>query len=260
MNPIAEQATSFSAAAEAAPTIDLSTPKFVLPLGRGRSGKSLLARWLVERARSQRREVVVADADRITPSLSPYFQDALRLSGRSEPDVLAWFCAIGDRQIDERLSAVVDLGPGADTLDDLRKLGCLSVLADAQIRQIAIHVVGPNPADLSYLAYLDKLLPFATTIIVLNEALSDRSPETAFDQVIAHHLVTNAISRGAKTIRMPTLHRSSDIEVQRLSFAAAKAGLSPVGAARISPFTSEYTALWLQKMETNFAPVAHLLP
>ena len=169
MNLMDEQATSFSATIETAPAIDLSTPKFVLLLGRGRGGKSLLARWLVGRARSQRRDIIVADADRINPSLAPYFQDALCLSGHSEDEILDWFSAVFSRQFTEKLSSVVDLGPGATPLEDLSALGVLSFLGEAGIQPVAVHLVGTNPADLSYLPYLDKLLPSAATIIVLNK-------------------------------------------------------------------------------------------
>ena len=145
MNSIAERATSFSTAVETSPAIDLSTPKFVLPFGRGRTGKSLLARWLVERARSQHRHVIAGDADPINPSLAPYFQDTLCLSSHMKNGLYSLgFPRFCDRQIAEKLSSVVDLGPGGAPIDDLSKLGRFSVLDAAHIRPIAIHLVGPR--------------------------------------------------------------------------------------------------------------------
>jgi hypothetical protein len=52
-------------------------PQFIVPLGRGARGKSWWARWAIERAQSQGREIVVADADRTNPTLSSYFEGGL---------------------------------------------------------------------------------------------------------------------------------------------------------------------------------------
>ncbi len=61
-----------SSSAAANPKPEASTPKLILPVGRGSRGKTFLARWLIDRAQMQGREIVVADADSTNPSLGGY--------------------------------------------------------------------------------------------------------------------------------------------------------------------------------------------
>src|SRR5271157_4115824 len=57
--------------------------RLILALGRGKSGKTLWSRWLVETMRARGVTPVAADADWSTPGLSRHDEDAVRLG--SEP-------------------------------------------------------------------------------------------------------------------------------------------------------------------------------
>ena len=57
--------------------------RLILALGRGKSGKTLWSRWLVETMRARGVSPVAADADWSTPGLSRHYEDAVRLG--SEP-------------------------------------------------------------------------------------------------------------------------------------------------------------------------------
>ena len=67
-----------SSSAAANPKPEASAPKLILPVGRGSRGKTFLARWLIDRAQMQGREIVVADADRTNPSLAGYLNGVQR--------------------------------------------------------------------------------------------------------------------------------------------------------------------------------------
>ena len=64
--------------AVAAPSPDVEIrPKLILLLGRGSRGKTLLARWMIDRAANAGRTIVAADGDRTNRTLARYFVHAV---------------------------------------------------------------------------------------------------------------------------------------------------------------------------------------
>src|ERR1700760_2601714 len=98
--------------AAALPPAAITEPKFIVPLGRGSRGKSWWARWAIERAQNQGREVVVADADRTNPTLSTYFEGVTAPLSADDRDVREWLAAFVEAQIEQRFTALLDLGGG----------------------------------------------------------------------------------------------------------------------------------------------------
>jgi hypothetical protein len=75
MSPIVERdAIDSITAATAGRTIECR-PKMIISLGRSGRGKSSWVRWLVDRSYSRGEQLVIADADRINPSLSRHYDD-----------------------------------------------------------------------------------------------------------------------------------------------------------------------------------------
>jgi hypothetical protein len=243
-----------------------SEPKLVVPLGRGSRGKSLWARWAVERAQSEGREVVVADADRTNPTLGGYFEAVVTPPSADDRDVREWLATFIEAQIDARFTAVLDLGGGDLVLKRIaREIQLVPFLREHGIRPVAVHLLGPDADDLAYLRDVetDGLFAPEATVIVFNEALvpSHRTPSTAFTETVqGHPILAKTLDRGAKLVWMPRLEPAQEIDTRRLTFAAAEVSKVKEGQTPIGPWKRQQITLWRRSMEAAFAPVADWLP
>ena len=87
-------------------------PVLAVGLGRGFGGKSTGLSELVWRARDQGRDVIVADGDTRSRTLAGLFPEATSPATDELPDVKEWLSGILNRMVEERRSAVLDLGGG----------------------------------------------------------------------------------------------------------------------------------------------------
>src|ERR1700744_5207634 len=170
--------------AAALPPAAITEPKFIVPLGRGSRGTSWWARWAVERGQSQGRAVVVAYADRPTPPLSNYFEGVTAPPSADDRDVREWLAAFVEAQIEQRFTALLDLGGGDLILKRIaREMSLVDFLGQHGIRPIAVHLLGPDADDLAYLRDVetDNLFAPEATVLIFNEALvpSHRTPRAA---------------------------------------------------------------------------------
>lgn len=241
-------------------------PQFIVPLGRGARGKSWWARWSIERAQSQGREIVVADADRTNPTLSSYFEGVSAPPSADDRDVREWLAAFVEAQIEQRFTAVLDFGGGDLILKRIaREMSLVDFLGQHGIRPVAVHLLGPDADDLAYLRDVeaDNLFAPEATILIFNEALVPihRTPRAAFTETIqAHPILAKTLERGARLVWMPRLEPAQDIDTRRLTFAEAEASAVKEGQAPIGPWKRQQIATWRRAMETAFAPVAEWLP
>lgn len=236
--------------------------KLILPFGRGCSGKSLWARWLIDRSRSRNQPLLAGDADLINPSLEPYFDGTVTPRGDHEAALTDWFASIYDHQLADQRSAIADLGPYTRLLGKaIKQLAAISSLETCLVEPVAVHLIGPDPGDLAYLRHYRELLAPEKTILVLNERTraSQLATATAFQPIIEHPLFTAALARGAKVVSMPHLPFAYELEAPRLTFSAVDAGHSTNGLPRIGIGQRLFVARWLRDMEHNFAPVASWL-
>lgn len=249
---------------EASSNPEPSTPKLILPLGRGARGKTFLARWLIDRAHMQGRAIVVADADRTNPSLGGYLDGVLTPPSADENDMRDWFKAICEQQMVERFNLLIDLGGGDLLLKQLaRRIGLVPFLKANGIDVVAIHLIGPERDDLAYLRDLetDGLVAPEATILVLNESLAPQnlSIKAAFQPVFEHPIFKAALTRGARLVWMPRLDIAHEINARRLLFTAAEAGAATEELPPLGPWNRQLIAMWLQAMEHNFTSVASWL-
>lgn len=241
-------------------------PSFIVPQGRGGRGKTWWIRWAVERAQSQGREVVVADADRTNATLSAYFDGVVTPPSADDRDVREWLAAFIEQQIESRFTAVMDFGGGDLILKRVaREIGLVEFLAQHGIRPVAVHLIGPDRDDLAYLQDVETDGVFApdATILVLNEALvpPHKTAASAFAETVrSHPILEQTIARGARLVTMPRLEPASEIDLRRLTFAAAEASRVKEGQAPIGVWKRQQIALWRRAMEAAFAPVADWLP
>ncbi|NPD69995.1 hypothetical protein HN018_27390 (plasmid) [Lichenicola cladoniae] len=252
--------------AKPAPTVSTQIPSFIVPLGRGGRGKTWWIRWVVERAQSQGREIVVADADRTNATLSAYFEGVVSPPSADDRDVREWLAAFVEQQIESRFTSVLDFGGGDLILKRVaREIGLVDFLLEHGIRPIAVHLIGPDRDDLAYLQEVERDGVFApeATILVLNEALVSphKTAATAFAETVrSHPILEQTVARGARLVTMPRLEPASEIDMRRLTFAAAEAGRVKPGQDPIGPWKRQQIALWRRSMEEAFAPVADWLP
>ncbi len=261
MTAKSDKAASSSPKTETQSELAQARPKLILPLGRGHNGKSFWARWLIDRAQTRGREIVVADADRTNPALAAYFGGVLTPPSAEPDDMEAWFIALCEQQAEKRFNAVIDLGGGDQLLKSLgRQLDFANFFEELGVEPVAVYLLTPDLDDLAFLRDLeaDGLFAPEATILVLNEGRADgrKSFETAFSAVLGHSIFTAAMKRGARPIAMPRLAYASESDVRRLTLSAARAGRSSDGRPPLGVAQRQFIAKWLRDMEQNFAPVA----
>jgi hypothetical protein len=258
--PVADVASENSSVA-AAP----ARPKFIVPLGRGSRGKTLWMRWAIERAQDQGRSVVVADADRTNATLSAYFAGVLTPPSADDDDVHDWFASLCEQQIEDRFTALIDLGGGDLMLKRMAREATLAELLETNgIEVVAVHLIGPDRDDLAYLRDMEEGGLFAptATMLVLNEGLlpKGRSSQAGFQTVRESPIFLAALKRGAQLVWMPRLTPAHEVDERRITFAAAEASKVKEGQKPIGPFNRQIIANWRRAMEQNFAPVSAWLP
>jgi hypothetical protein len=249
----------------AAQTEQPSQPKLVVPLGRGSRGKTVFVRWAAERALSEGRNPVLADADRTNQELAGYFDGVVTPPSADELDMREWLAAFLEQQIEETFSAFLDLGGGDLILKTVaREMQLVRFLQQYGVQPVAVHFIGPELEDLAYLRDVEQNGVFAppATVLVLNEAVvpASRPVKAAFEPVLTHAIFKAALERGAKPVWMPRLACIHEVNQRRMTFGAARDGQLKDNQKPIGPWNRQLVAMWLREMESNFAPVADWLP
>jgi hypothetical protein len=246
---------------------NLSTKKKVIFfVGRGKTGKTTLIRWLSETALASDGSFLMADMDPTNDTFSKYIEGVSRPSDPSDPVLaLKWLDRLLQHAIQTNMSVLVDLGGGDTTLRRLvaQLPDLVSMFEAAGFAIIVFYTVGPQEEDLSPLATLESLgLRPTATAIVLNEGLVElgEARDTAFARIVRHSAFVNAVSRGAIPVWMPKLLPAAQIEMRRLHFRDAAAGHSGQGKTPLGPFDRARVSTWLVAMEANFAGIETWLP
>lgn len=242
-----------------------SRPKLIIPLGRGNTGKTVLLRWLAERAAQNGRDLKLADGDPTNATLAEYFPNTVRPPSTNQQDRRDWFEALLEKQIEEGGSMAVDFGGGDLILKrQAAELELTDFLDSSGIEVVALHLIGPNLDDLAYLGEVERDQLFApkATVLVINEGLVPlgRSERTAFEPIVSHPIFTAAIGRGAKWVRMPRLACVQEVENRRISFIQAEMAETGRGLPALGVINRQRVALWRKEMETEFEAVSDWLP
>lgn len=245
--PIAEEARP--------PALDLSgQPKVWFLIGRGRIGKTMLARWAADIVEAKDGQVICAAADPVNRSLRLYRSEVAEPPSSDPADVAEWLQELLLFTIREKTSALVDLGGGSTALD--RLLADMPDLAEVMqaegVAPVAMHVIGSDPHDLVPLAAMEAagFKPRATAIVC--NLLTGRPDR--FAAVLRHSAVGAALARGAERIWMPALTPDAArmVDAKRLQF-------TKVGNA-LGPFAGASVRQWLAGMEAAFQRIASWLP
>jgi hypothetical protein len=240
----------------------MDKPKVWLTIGRGKTGKTTLIRFLVEETIGAGRQVVIADVDRTNATLTSYFEGVQRPPEGDESSVSAWLERLLTFIMAKTLSAYIDLGGGDTTLRrlvaEVRDL--VAMLEAAGVAVVAAYLLGPQTDDLSPLATLENAgFQSAATALVLNEGLIEASlpREEAFARVLRHSVFREVVARGAVALWMPRLLPAGEIEARRVLFGQAATGVTREGRKQtpLGPFDQGRTRGWLDQMRAELAPV-----
>jgi hypothetical protein len=240
--------------------LDLSKKRKVwFFVGRGRTGKTTLLRWIAERSTAA---VTYVDMDRTNAALTSYIDGVQRLPSLDDAAALEWLQRALDRLAASKASALVDLGGGDTVLLRLVEEvpSVAEMLSEAGLELVIAYLLGPQPDDLAPLAtFLELGFTPPATLLVLNEGLLGPgiAVETGFNVIRRHSAFARAEAAGAIVLRFPRLLPAAEIERRRVHFSEARDGQGP---APLGPFDRARIRLWLERMDAEFAPVASWMP
>lgn len=247
--------------------IDLSEKKKVIFfVGRGKTGKTTLIRWLSETALGSGGTFLMADMDPTNDTFSKYIEGVARPAEAGDPVLsLKWLDRLLQHAMNEKMSVMVDLGGGDTTLRRLvaQLPDLVSMFEAAGFAVVVFYTVGPQEEDLSPLATMEGLgLHPTATAIVLNEGLVEvgEGREAAFARILRHSAFVAAVNRGAIPVWMPKLLPAAQVEMRRLHFRDAAAGHSGQGNTPLGPFDRARVGSWLYAIEANFGGIKSWLP
>ncbi|TDH61154.1 hypothetical protein E2C06_18105 [Dankookia rubra] len=239
-------------------------PVLLMPVGRGRVGKTVVGNTTAQYFRSRGATLRIWDMDRQTTShgLASFHPDAEIPPSGGLADLAQWL----EQKINEQalsiragrpFDALLGVGGGDLLVKKLaEEVRLVRTLERMGIRPVAMHVVGPDNADLDYLAQVvaDELFLPAATLIVLNGGLvaDGRSVANAFTPILNHPALVAAMGKGAKVVRFPELSPMRQVSEGRLLFEDAAAGKAPEAGEPLSFFDQERVSIWLEEKVPAF--------
>jgi hypothetical protein len=246
---------------------DLSGKKKVIFfIGRGKTGKTTLIRWICETALSSGSVFLMADMDPTNDTFSKYIDGVARPDDAGEPALAVKFLErLLQHALEQKMSLAVDMGGGDTTLRSFFKQlpDLVALFESAGFAVVLVFTVGPQEEDLSPLATMAALGFHGTvTAIVLNEGLVEvgETRLTAFDRTMRHSAFKAALTRGAVAVWMPKLLPAASVEIRRLQFRDAVEGRTGMGTTPLGPFDRTRVSIWLRNMEANFSGIRTWLP
>lgn len=243
--------------------IDLSNHKKVIfVIGRGKTGKTTLLRWMAEKALAADRDFLMADIDPTNASFSSYFPDVSRPAGYDPVAVRAWLLRFINYAVEQNRTAIIDLGGGDTALRSLLEEmpTIFAEIEAAGLAPVAFYMCGPQPDDLAPIVTLSShgFAP-AARAIVFNEGLGEagQQREHGFVEVCSHPIVKKELSANALVLWMPRLFAAGPVENRRSTFAEARDGKTEVP---LNMFDRTRVRAWLEAMDRRFGGVATWMP
>jgi len=222
-----------------------------MAVGRQRVGKTVLLNTIIQyvREHSGSLEIWNADTMNTSHSLSLFHEDAQAPGSARQEDVKKWLQHRFEDLVERRYDAVLDVGGGDTPLARLiEELPIAEALDEEGIRVVLAHVLGPETADLDYLANLLNEAAFAQedTLLVMNEGLvlTGRSPELAFADVMKHPACKDAMAKGARVSWFPRLSCMSEVTDRGLTFRDAMNGVAKNEKGALSLFDKQRVRRW----------------
>jgi hypothetical protein len=224
-------------------------------LGRGFGGKSTGLAELVWRARNQGREVIVADGDPRSRTLSSMFSEAMSPPTEELPDVKTWLSQVLNRMVKERRSAVLDLGGGDRVLQEYgRDLRLVEFCARRGIEPLALYFLGPEDEDLRHVLSIWEAGYFRPrrTLLVLNEGVirEGRTVAGAFGRTLDDPGFARMVEEGAVPVLM---QRLACMDLVRRGGVGLYQAATGDGGAPLDPVEQFMVEDWLADLERKRA-------
>ena len=235
-------------------------------MGRGRTGGSTLADWIIQCARQARRAVTIGDGDRRNPTLAGLYPPG-SLGGATQPatdetaDVKDWITQGLGEMVALRTSLVLDLGGGDRVLAEYgRDLGLVEFCETAGIQPLALFVSGPDMDDFEHVLTIWRAGYFRTahSVLVFNEHLvgQGRTPAGAFDTILSRPEMKQMIMEGLVPLFMPRLPCMNEMRAAGLSFLDAVANKPGASGKPLDPVRQFMVTTWHKKMVAAFERAA----
>ena len=239
-------------ASASAPGVDLSdAKKLIMTFGAGRSGKTMLQRWIVERALERGSPITLATADAARPALKVFFPEAM--SPETPETVAPWLERLFTSLMRLPETVAIDFGADMTLGPTLRKVPNLAELLEkAGVAPVAFYLLTPRSLDLTV---LDQMMEAGfnprATALVLNEGVigEEKNRITEFAQIRRNPAYRAALDRGAIEVWMPRHYGSKAIEDRGMSLHRAA-----MDDGRIDIWNQSQSHEWLKEMEKAFAP------
>ncbi len=228
--------------------------RLILALGRGKSGKTLWSRWLVETMRARGVSPVAADADWSTPGLSRHDEDAVRLGSELHAHTDWWKTVLANSDELAGRPVVVDFTLDAGLVRNVDPEGTnfAERYAPRGFDVTKVFFFAPDIGDVATFTNVGAAVTTASTLLVLNEGAIGSRKSDRFDAVLAHPAVREAVDHGAGVVWMPELH----LDHRRVSEIVNLTACAEGGDDEAKPLSFERHAVrtWLGRMEEAFAP------
>jgi hypothetical protein len=242
--------------------VDLSgKPKIVFAAGRGKTGKTTLLRWIQEVSLARGGDAILADVDPTNATFSLYFDGVQRPEVDDAAGVTVWLSELIDFCINEKRSAIIDLGGGDTTLRALatEMPGLVTEIEAAGLAPVMLYLVGTQPEDLTPAVTLaDRGFTAKAQALVFNEFAvpAGLTRSQAFSRITGlreyEYLRANSIG-----LWMPRLFAADAIESRHARFFDARDNkvAPPIGTLDRSRIKA-----WLDKMDQRFAGIGSWIP
>ncbi len=236
-----------------------SRRRLILALGRGKSGKTMWSRWLVETMRGRGVSPVAADADWSTPGLSRHDEGAVRLSSEPQADRSWWKTVLANGEELAGRPVVVDFSLDVGLVRKVDPEGTNFAERYTPLGFGVTKVVffAPDVGDVATFLNIGAAVTAASTLLVLNEGAIGSRKSDRFDAVLAHPDIREAVEKGASVVRMPELH----LDQGRVSEIVNLKAFAEGDRDEAKPLSFERHAVrtWFGRMEEAFAPFGGVL-
>ena len=236
--------------------------KIIFAVGRGKTGKTTLLRWMAETALASGKSFLMADIDPTNASFSSYFEGVSRPDTDDPAGVNRWLQAFIEYAVKHQTTAMIDLGGGDTTLRTLatEMPGFAQQIEEAGLVPVNFYLAGTQPDDLAPIATLaERGFSPRARAVVLNESAAEvgLSRQQAFMRVVRNRVLLDQLGGGAINLWMPRLHAADAVESRRSTFAAARDGqtIPPLGL-----FDRSRVRSWLDAMDKQFHGVKSWMP
>ena len=209
-------------------------PVMAVRHGRGRTGGSTFADYLIQRARHAGRPILIGDGDRRNATLASLYPPSEK-GGASQPetdetpDVKDWIGRLVGQMVEARTSLILDLGAGDQVLAEFgRELALPDFCESVGVLSLSIYMIGPDLEDFEHVLKIAKAGVFESkqSLLVMNESLvrTGKTPAKAFDHILKHPEVENLIAEDLRILMMPRILYLDQVRKTGLNFFDAAAG------------------------------------